>query len=79
MSFVRILTVDDFEPWRRFVSSTLKGKPKFQIICEVADGFDSVRRAEELQPDSVVLDIGLPTLDGIEAADRSSKLPQTPK
>jgi DNA-binding NarL/FixJ family response regulator len=68
MLSVRVLTVDDFEPWRRFVSSTLKNHPEFHIICEVADGLDSVQKAEELQPDLVVLDIGLPKLNGIAAA-----------
>jgi DNA-binding NarL/FixJ family response regulator len=71
---VRVLTVDDFEPWRRFVSSTLKNKTKFQVICEVGDGLDSVRKAEELQPDLVVLDIGLPRLNGIEAARQIRKV-----
>jgi DNA-binding NarL/FixJ family response regulator len=68
MSSVRVLTVDDFEPWRRFVFSTLKDERKFELVGEAADGLDSVRKAEELQPDLVVLDIGMPKLNGIEAA-----------
>jgi DNA-binding NarL/FixJ family response regulator len=68
MSSVGILLVDDFEDWRRFVSSKLDHNPKFQIISEVSDGLEAVQKAQELQPDLIVLDIGLPNLNGIEAA-----------
>jgi DNA-binding NarL/FixJ family response regulator len=66
--------VDDYEPWRRFVSTTLQNQPKLQVIGEALDGLDAVRKAEELQPDLIVLDIGLPSLNGIEAARRIRKL-----
>jgi DNA-binding NarL/FixJ family response regulator len=74
MSIVRVLVVDDYEPFRRFVCSTLGRKPEFQIVGEISDGLEAVHRAEELQPDLIVLDIGLPTLNGIEAARRIRKL-----
>ena len=45
-----------------------------QVICEVADGLDGVQKAEELKPDLILLDIGLPTLNGIEAARQIRKL-----
>jgi DNA-binding response OmpR family regulator len=67
---IKLLIVDDFEPWRQFVRRTLQVNQKWQVICEAADGLDAVRQAQELQPDLVVLDIGLPTLNGIEAARR---------
>jgi DNA-binding NarL/FixJ family response regulator len=66
--------VDDFEQWRHFVSSRLQNEPNLQIICEVADGMDAVEKAEQLRPDLILLDIGLPTLNGIEAARRIRKL-----
>ena len=66
----RILVVDDFEPWRRFVRLTLQIRPEYQIIGEVSDGLEAVQKAQELQPDLIVLDIGLPILNGIEAARR---------
>jgi DNA-binding NarL/FixJ family response regulator len=74
MSTVRVLVVDDFEPFRRFICSTLAKRPELQIVSEVSDGLEAVHKAEELQPDLIVLDIGLPTLNGIEAARRICKL-----
>lgn len=74
ISTVRVLVVDDYEPFRRFICSTLGKRPELQIVGEVSDGLEAVYRAEELQPDLIVLDIGLPTLNGIEAARRIRKL-----
>jgi DNA-binding NarL/FixJ family response regulator len=67
---IRVLLVDDFEPFRRFVTSILQKQPELQIICEVSDGLEAVRKATELQPDLILLDISLPHLHGIEAASR---------
>lgn len=69
-----ILLVDDFEPWRRFVSSILKHESQLRIVCEVTDGMNAVKKSEELRPDLVLLDIGLPTLNGIEAARQIRRL-----
>jgi DNA-binding NarL/FixJ family response regulator len=74
MSAVRVLVVEDYEPFLRFIHSTLEQRPELQVICEVSDGLEAVQKAEELQPDLIVLDIGLPTLNGIEAARRIRKL-----
>jgi DNA-binding NarL/FixJ family response regulator len=67
-SSIRVLVVDDFDPWRRFYCSTLQKQPGFQVIGEASDGFEAVHQARKLQPDLILLDIGLPTLNGIEAA-----------
>jgi DNA-binding NarL/FixJ family response regulator len=67
---IRALVADDFQPFRRFIASTLERRSDVQVICEVSDGLEAVQKAQELQPDLVVLDIGLPTLNGIEAARR---------
>ncbi len=67
---IRILVVDDFEPFRAFVTSSLVQHPELQIIGELSDGLEAVRRAAELHPDLILLDIGLPLLNGIAAARR---------
>jgi DNA-binding NarL/FixJ family response regulator len=74
VSPVRVLVVDDYEPFRRFVCSTLGKRPDLRVIGEADDGLEAIHKAEELQPDLIVLDIGLPTLNGIEAAQRIRKL-----
>jgi DNA-binding NarL/FixJ family response regulator len=73
-SLIRVLVVEDSEPFRKFVCSTVGKKSELQIVGEVSDGLEAVQKAEELQPDLILLDIGLPTLGGIEAARRIRKL-----
>jgi len=70
----RVLVVEDSEHFRDFICSTLKERPELQIVDQVSDGLQAVRRAEELQPELIVLDIGLPSLNGIEAARRIRSL-----
>jgi DNA-binding NarL/FixJ family response regulator len=65
---IRILIVDDFEPSRRLTASILEKHPGYQIVGAALDGEEAVQKAQELKPDLVVLDIGLPKLNGIEAA-----------
>ena len=77
MSSMRVLVVEDFVPFRQFVCSTLAKRPDVQIIGEVADGLEAVQKTEMLEPDLVFLDIGLPTLNGIDIAREIRKL--TPK
>ena len=72
-STVRVLVVDDYEPFRRFVCKTLRERQDAQVIGEASDGLDAIRKAEELQPDLIVLDIGLPALNGLEAGRRIRK------
>lgn len=69
-SLIRVLVVDDYEPWRRFLSKAIQKQGELQVIGEASDGPEAVQKAQELQPDLILLDIGLPTLNGIEAARR---------
>jgi DNA-binding NarL/FixJ family response regulator len=71
---MRILVVDDFEPIRSFISSLLQSEPELQVISAASDGLQAVEKTRELKPDLIVLDIGLPKLNGIEAARRIRKL-----
>ena len=65
-----MLVVDDYKAWHHFVAATLQSAGEFQVVREVEDGVEAVQQAEELQPDLVLLDISLPTMNGLEAARR---------
>lgn len=67
---IRVLVVDDYQPWHGFVLHILKEQSEFEVVGCVCDGLVAVQQAEQLQPDLILLDIGLPTLNGIEAATR---------
>jgi DNA-binding NarL/FixJ family response regulator len=71
---VRILIVDDFVLFRQLVRSILVGNSKLQIVGEASDGLEAVQKALELTPDLILMDIGLPSLNGIEAARQILKL-----
>ena len=64
----RVLVVDDYEAWRRFICNALRERAELQVVGEASDGAEAIRLAQELKPDLILLDIGLPTLNGIEAA-----------
>ena len=78
-SSIRVLVVDDYEPWRRFERLTFLGRDDLQIIGECSDGDEAVQKADELKPDLILLDISLPTLNGIEAARRIRQVSPTSK
>ena len=71
---VRILLVEDSEPFLDFVSSNLGLQPDLQVVGEALNGLEAVEKAEALQPDVILLDIGLPRLNGIDVARRIRKL-----
>jgi len=52
----------------------LGGESALEIVCEVVDGPSAVRKAEEIHPDLILLDVGLPGLNGIEAADQIQQI-----
>jgi DNA-binding NarL/FixJ family response regulator len=67
---IRVVVVDDFEPFRRFAISMLSKEPVFQVVGEAKDGEEAIQKVHTLKPDLVILDIGLPKLNGLEAARR---------
>jgi len=71
---IRVLVADDHKDWRQRICSLLAQRPELQVVCQVADGPQVVQKAEELRPDLILLDIGLPTLNGIEAARQVRRL-----
>jgi CheY-like chemotaxis protein len=77
MPLSKILLVDDSDQFRRIISRTLQQREEFDVI-EASDGWEAVQKAERLQPDFILLDIGLPKLNGIEAGRRIQTLcPET--
>jgi two-component system response regulator NreC len=73
---IRILLADDHIVMRRGLRLLLEGQPGFSVVGEASDGRQAVEQAEATSPDVVVLDIAMPNLSGIEAAQRiASALP----
>jgi DNA-binding NarL/FixJ family response regulator len=70
MRHSRILVVDDFEAFRRFLCLRLEEMTHCEVIGEASDGLEAVHKAETLRPDLILLDVGLPTLNGLEVGRR---------
>jgi DNA-binding NarL/FixJ family response regulator len=64
----RVLVVEDHEWWRRYISSALEQASRWEVVGVVSDGVEAVQKARNLKLDLVLLDVGLPGLDGIHAA-----------
>jgi DNA-binding NarL/FixJ family response regulator len=71
---ITVLVVEDNEFFRRFIRSALLQNEALQIVGEASDGLEAIQKAEELQPDLVLVDIGLPKLSGIAAAKQIRRL-----
>ena len=75
---IRILLADDHTVMRRGLRLLLESQADFRVVAEAADGRQAIDQAEATQPDVAVLDIAMPNLSGIEAAQRIAvALPQT--
>ena len=66
----RVLVAEDFAAYRALILDLLRQNDDLRVICDVADGLLAVEKAQELKPDLLVLDIGLPGLNGIECGRR---------
>jgi DNA-binding NarL/FixJ family response regulator len=67
MGTFRILVADDHEVVRKGLIALLQSQPDWQVCGEAADGREAVEKAQQLKPDVVILDIGMPSLNGLEA------------
>jgi len=74
MNTIRILIADDHEVVRRGVRALLEGRPGFEVCAEALDGRDAVDKARKSLPDVVILDIGMPGLNGLDAARQIRKV-----
>src|SRR2546421_4618481 len=67
MATFRIFIADDHEVVRKGLMSLLQAQPDWEVCGEAADGREAVDKAQQLKPDVVILDIGMPSLNGLEA------------
>jgi len=74
MPLTRVLVVDDHDFVREAVCSLLSKEPTLDVICQTANGEDSLTKDAELQPDIVLLDISLPGMNGLEASRQIGKV-----
>jgi DNA-binding NarL/FixJ family response regulator len=73
MEGLRLLVADDHEIVRKGLRSLLEAQPGWQVAGEASDGREAVEKARELHPDVTVLDIGMPSLNGLEATRQMLK------
>jgi DNA-binding NarL/FixJ family response regulator len=74
-----VLLADDHGIVRRGLRSLLETEPSVTVVGEAADGLEALRLCEEHQADTLILDIGMPKLNGIEVAARAQKMPRPPR
>ncbi len=76
---MRVLLADDHGIVRRGLRSLLESEPELSIVAEAADGLEALRLCEEHAPDTLIVDIGMPKMNGIEVAARVQKLARAPR
>ncbi|MGH9311020.1 MAG: response regulator [Vicinamibacterales bacterium] len=74
-----MLLADDHGIVRRGLRSLLESDPAITVVAEAADGLEALRLCEEHRPDLLILDVGMPKLNGIDVAARAQKLERPPK
>ena len=74
-----MLLADDHAIVRRGLRSLLETEPGLTVVAEAADGLEALRLCEEHHPDTLILDVAMPKLNGIEVAARVQKLERAPR
>ena len=70
MSKIRVLLADDHHLFREGLANILNGQPDFEAVGEAKDGLEALIKARELRPDLILMDVGMPVCDGLEATQR---------
>jgi DNA-binding NarL/FixJ family response regulator len=70
VSEIRVLIAEDFLPFQKMIGWILQDMPQVEVVGVAADGLEAIQKAQELQPDLIIMDIGLPKLNGMESARR---------
>lgn len=70
MSEIRVLAVDDYAPLQRFISELFERESDLKIVAMASGGWEAVQIAKQLQPEVILMDVGLPEMSGIEATRR---------
>lgn len=78
MNTIRLLLADDNAVFRYFAASYLSGKAGLQVVATAGSGAEAIKRARELSPDVVLLDLDMPGMDGIQAARVITARPDAP-
>jgi DNA-binding NarL/FixJ family response regulator len=73
MESLKLLVADDHEIVRKGVRCLLEAQPGWQVMAEASNGREAVEQAKRLKPDVAILDIGMPSLNGLEAARQMLK------
>jgi two-component system, NarL family, response regulator NreC len=76
---VRVLLADDHGIVRRGLRALLETEPGLTVVAEAADGLEALRLCAEHQPDTLILDIAMPKLNGIDVAARTQKMERPPR
>jgi DNA-binding NarL/FixJ family response regulator len=76
---LRILVADDHEVVRRGLCSLLKSHPGWDVCAEASDGREAVEKANQVKPDIIILDIGMPNLNGLAATRQILKIDERQK
>ena len=77
MSKIRVLLADDHHLFREGLANILNSQPDFETVGEAKDGLEALIKAQELKPDLILMDVGMPVCDGLEATQRiKQELPE---
>jgi DNA-binding NarL/FixJ family response regulator len=77
MEPIKVLIVDDHTLFRRGIAAVLSSQPDLKVVGEASDGLDAIKKAKEIAPDVVLMDLNMPRCNGLEATQAlQTEMPQ---